>query len=718
MTFENLTEATDRCRELSDRKEDEEEREAEKEIEYIQVVSRAKAAVEDLRNSSRPATPAAPSQPQAVRLEHLVLPVFNGDITQFPQFWSVFCSRVHEDTSLSAVDKFSYLLSKLSGSAYQCVKCLNVTPEGYQEARKLLLQRYGKTIPLVNDHIRRIIDIPCSEAMDAGSLRKLADALQINVRSLSTLGVDIQSNAQILGPILLGKLPVSLRIKWQESLLAKGKADSTIESPRYEPMQINDFLEFVTINAEHREMGQQAKISTKDSFIPKSKFKSGTAATLNMRGRSSACTFCGDSGHVVRLCPKLLDVDPKVRHDMVKSRGLCFNCLSNSHGISKCNSKFSCKHCKGRHHTILCQKSSKLGVDGLEFKDKSNSFSANNSVSVCVARVSDPLLVGPSSSRKVRILLDGCSNHSYVSSDVANALKLPSVGSTHMKVHVFNKGTVTKQMDVCNIKIFSLVGTESISLQAYKSDVCEPLSSPAIPVHKIPHLQGLEFSDTYGSSEPKQVDVLIGFDHMYDVLTGSFLRGPRGTPVALESRFGWLLHGPYGWRNLTGFGSADQAHCFFTLRTEVEPSFSEFVDRLCDGDLKNTEPEPSWSTPVLKDGRFSVSLPWKLETRPDSNLKKVIPYQVGVYKNLKGASAAEYWEYFSEYQSLGIIEPCSDEIVDKCWYLPHHGIRQKGKLRVVFDGSYGKPSINQLLQTGPNNASLHDIVPPLCSWRT
>merc|ERR1711867_197884 len=101
------------------------------------------------------------------------------------------------------------------------------------------------------------------------------------------------------------------------------------------------------------------------------------------------------------------------------------------------------------------------------------------------------------------------------------------------------------------------------------------------------------------SSEPKQLDLLIGFDHMYDILTGSFLRGPRGAPVDLESRFGWFLHGPYGWRDLATRSSSGESHCFH-IQSNIEPTFSEFVDRLSDNDLIATEePLPSWSTPVL-----------------------------------------------------------------------------------------------------------------------
>ena len=43
------------------------------------------------------------------------------------------------------------------------------------------------------------------------------------------------------------------------------------------------------------------------------------------------------------------------RDETVKRKGLCFNCLSNTHQISNCKSKVTCKikGCGKRHNTIL-----------------------------------------------------------------------------------------------------------------------------------------------------------------------------------------------------------------------------------------------------------------------------------------------------------------------------------------------------------------------------
>ena len=69
--------------------------------------------------------------------------------------------------------------------------------------------------------------------------------------------------------------------------------------------------------------------------------------------------------------------------------------------------------------------------------------------------------------------------------------------------------------------------------------------------------------------------------------------------------------------------------------------------------------------------------------------------------NLSQDQLTTYDHYFDNLSALSIIEDCSSS-VDNTYYIPHHGVGKHGKLRVVYDRSFGNPSFNQLLQTGPN----------------
>ena len=678
------------------------EQEMDKEVEYLSRVSSAKVMVKRLEASLAP-KPRNPSEPRvrSVKLESLVLPPFDGNITEFVSFWNIFDSRVHEDPSLTDTDKFAYLCSKLEGSAKLTIKALPMTADGYKSAREILLQRYGKRFPLVNQHLRALMDLPATDSMDAAHLRELSDELKVQTRSLQALGVDLQKNAQILGPLLLGKLPLTLRIKWQERRKEAAAAEDTIELTEYKPIVVNDLLQFLEVHADHREVGQLAKLSTGGGNKSRSKANSNpkhaTASTFSVQ--TKPCPICDSVDHQARSCPKLLEGTVKVRNDLVRSRRLCFNCLSKGHSVSQCNSKYSCRHCQQRHHTLLCKNPSNredLNVSGAQ-------LCAAGAPSVGIHPTIQAKVLGTGSAfpRRVRLLLDGCSDRSFISPELVKQVSIPVIGKANLSLNVFNHGRVEKTVDVCRVRLSSLGGNEHLEIQAFAMDVCAPLSGKRIPRTQLGYLKGVELSESYESDEPKSIDLLIGHDYMYEILTGNFMRGPRGFPVALESRFGWLLHGPYELRKSLGVPSDVKGSCCH-VQSVREVSFSECVDRLADSDLVLDSVDSSWGTPCLEDGRFSVRLPWKFPDRPMSNLRSVIPYQTSVYRGCSADDLLEYDNYFRDYEVLGIVEPCTELSLTDCWYLPHHAIRQKGKLRVVFDGSFGRPSINQLLQTGPN----------------
>ena len=52
-----------------------------------------------------------------VNLSKLRLPVFDGNLQHWQEFWDVYKATIHDQQTLSAVSKFSYLKSVLKGSA-------------------------------------------------------------------------------------------------------------------------------------------------------------------------------------------------------------------------------------------------------------------------------------------------------------------------------------------------------------------------------------------------------------------------------------------------------------------------------------------------------------------------------------------------------------------------------------------------------------------------
>jgi hypothetical protein len=56
------------------------------------------------------------------------------------------------------------------------------------------------------------------------------------------------------------------------------------------------------------------------------------------------------------------------------------------------------------------------------------------------------------------------------------------------------------------------------------------------------HLDGLELIDFDDDSNDNAIDILIGADHYWDIVTGDVVKGESG-PTVVSSKLGWLLSG-------------------------------------------------------------------------------------------------------------------------------------------------------------------------------
>lgn len=64
-----------------------------------------------------------------------------------------------------------------------------------------------------------------------------------------------------------------------------------------------------------------------------------------------------------------------------------------------------------------------------------------------------------------------------------------------------------------------------------------------LAVSTYEYLLHLELADSTDGTTPVEVDILIGSDNYWDLVTGETIRCDGG-PVAINTRIGWLLSGP------------------------------------------------------------------------------------------------------------------------------------------------------------------------------
>ena len=149
-----------------------------------------------------------------VKLPKIKLPQFDGNILNWTTFWDRFNSSVHSQPSLNPVDKFSYLKGLLTPEANECITGLSLTDDNYIEAVTLLKERYGNKQVLINAIMDSFVKLPTIHSKNhVKELHALYYQVEITIRNLKSLDVEIDTYGSLLVPILTEKLPNELKME-------------------------------------------------------------------------------------------------------------------------------------------------------------------------------------------------------------------------------------------------------------------------------------------------------------------------------------------------------------------------------------------------------------------------------------------------------------------------------------------------------------------------
>ena len=430
-------------------------------------------------------------------------------------------------------------------------------------------------------------------------------------------------------------------------------------------------------------------------------------------------------------------------------------CLKTNHLSRNCASSRNCRHCNNRHHQSICDRTHNASVNprpegneqenGSKVKDKkpenvtttstTNTSTHRRTVLLQTARAV-AFDENSNQSTPVRVLFHNGSQRSYVTDSLRSRLglkagakkeklKLNTFGETRYKSH---------DCDIVNLRLKKPGCDDSISISALSYPaICSPL--PSKIDFDCPHLEGLELADDWANPRGS-IDILIGSDHYWAIVTGEVVRGDDGRgPTAVNSKLGWLLSGP-----IDGTVGLAATHTNLIISSQTECLGESSNDDGLTGTLKKfwetdaigihelqdeSEVKP-FMTDVNFDGkRYVVGLPWT-ENRPKSHYDLCFHRLKALQRRLKDEP-----QLLTEYDNI-IKEQLENEIIERVdqpegtvceetnvHYMPHHGVVRKDKdttkLRVVYDGS-AKPkpddlSINDCLDQAPNYISkLFDVL--------
>lgn len=683
-------------------------------------------------NSSQSSAETAVIRRRAVKLPDLHLPTFDGNLKNWIAYLDMFNSSIHNDTFLTGAEKFQYLISSLSGTPLNLVNTLSITNDNYTIAYSMLVNRYNNKRALATEHLHAIRNAPSAVNDSVQSLQSLIDTFSRNLAALKSLEFNVDQWDFLLFNILLDKLDMETKKSFEKSV-------ATTEFPTY--TELMKFLQencsalaSLTLN--------NTKVSHQNKPTAQLKSIKTHAATVSIK----TCALCKEQ-HLLHQCPRFLKLGPKERYQKIKDLKLCVNCFNKNHILRDCSSKFNCRYCNQRHHSMLHFNSLYATTDNKEpTPGTSTTVLTNHSVNSQVLLATAIVKVEDASGKlhSCRCLLDSGSQSNFVAESFVHKLNLSPValqlavhGISQAALRVSNKVDLTLHSNYLNFQY----NLQCLVLRTITSNL------PTVSFNRehivIP--SDVELADNKFNISNK-IDLLIGAPLFWEIMLSNKQLAGKSGPVLQETKLGWILS---GFVPLTSI--AHSVVSFHTISLAVSSPTEEIEYTHCDQELSNDTLVRFWQVeePTLKNnstlsieereaevhfqntvyrnssGRFIVTIPFKPSINQIGNSQALARRRFFYLENKLAKSNSlkqQYVDFMAEYIALGHMSEVIDNNALNSYYIPHHAVVKDSvstKLRVVFDASMKSDSgisLNNAQLVGPVVQS--DLLSILLRFRT
>jgi hypothetical protein len=161
---------------------------------------------------------------QAIKLPTTDIPSFDGDVKSWTSFWDVFKYTIHENEQLPEAAKLTYLRSVLKGKAAIPIMNLELTNDGYQQAIRILKDRYSSSTAITQALYQELKAIKPASSNRYTDLNSVYERLEVVISQLRTQGEDIEALGPFIITTIREKLPYSTNIDLENQKASAHKA--------------------------------------------------------------------------------------------------------------------------------------------------------------------------------------------------------------------------------------------------------------------------------------------------------------------------------------------------------------------------------------------------------------------------------------------------------------------------------------------------------------
>lgn len=691
-------------------------------------------------STSQPVSATVSSSLKGLKLPTIALPEFDGDYKEWLTFHDTFLALIHVNPDVPAIQKFHYLKSSVTGEAAQVIESFAISSTNYPLAWQALVSRYANEYLLKKRHLQAMMEIQRVRKETASTLHGIVDDFERHTKILRQLGEPVQAWSTILEHLLCVRLPDESLKEWEVYA-------STIDNPSYAAL-----IEFLhrrirvleSISVNHVQTVPQYVTSSHVSTSKRS-FQGKSTSSSSVENPSMKCYAC-EQHHPLVKCVKFGRMSAVDRLSLVNAKRLCLNCFRNDHFSRNCPSKYTCRLCKRRHHSLLhsgfgdnygqspVSVSTNVNLSSTSGNSSASVFSAASSTLPAEAHTNQPCNGGEKNvfmltavvvvkdrygqEHFARALLDSASQPNLITERMAQILRLKRNKTKILVQGVgeqYQNARESIRVDVLSRKEDFSMTAEFLILQRITPDI--PLHDIAVKQWKIPTNLFLADPQFYKRGP---IDMILGIQHFFSFFkTANRIQLPKSLPMLVDSVFGWLVSGSTQKLN---FAEQNPACSIVAVSlSSLEDSIERFwrVEELqtrSDYSLEEKQCEELYSSTTSRtcDGRYIVRQPRRstfdelIGTSQSMALKRFHLLESKLERNSE--LKKEYHKFMEEYLSLEHMRLVreDDRQPSQTCYLPHHPVIKDTstttKVRVVFDASAKTStgsSLNEALLVGP-----------------
>lgn len=644
-----------------------------------------------------------------VQLPQIKLNKFSGNPVEWTSFYELFKSLIHDNSKLSKIEKFQYLVSALSDEPLRLVKHLPLVSTNYDIALDALQHRYDSKRLLISTYWGNLVNSPRATAHSVNALRSLLNTYSENIAALANYKVDLWDFT--LFNWLIQKVDSNTQERFELQ-------HSNAEIPTYE-----NLYKFLTEQCKALESSnmtstllytpsQVSNTKSSSSFNRKQfthapkQISSNSSLVVTNNPKQTSCFVCkGD--HTIFKCDMFLNKLPRERYNFIKECKRCVNCFG-THNFSSCSSQSTCRICQKRHHTTLHFPSDQ-NTEATPTNDVATAqpHIVTNAVAPVTILLSTALISVcdvKGNFQTCRALIDNGSQVSIITEKCLNRLGLPH---TQTSIPIQGIGQTSPPASA------GIVACQITPLFRHRPSFVIPALILPIICNNVPlchvhtlgykHLSALPLADPdYG--KPGEIDILLGADIYSRIIQPGIKYGYPGEPIAMKTIFGWILSGPI---NTPPPNVVNSFHISIDINQDVDldATLKKFWELEGVPNKISLSPDDRKCEEIFleshtrdQSGRYMVSLPFRtpnplLGDSLNSARRRFLSLEARL--NRDPALFQDYAKFMQDYLESGHMTPVNSQTgnipSNSCYYIPHHCILKPHstttKLRVVFDAS-------------------------------